>query len=403
MILELVKYSVSNIWTRKLRSSLTILSILIGITAIFALIGFGQGINKYVNDFAQEMGSDKIMMMPGGFTAPGTSNILFTEDDVEFVRKIKGVEVVTAWMADTGKIGFRDFKDRYTYVFGFSTDLEEQILMEEMFTIGIEKGRNLKKGDVLKVLLGYNYGVPNKLFPKAVELGDKIKVNDVQVEVIGFYEEVGNPSDDSQVYITFDGMEEIFGPKDYEYIAVRSSPGEDPSALADKIKERFRKRRGQKEGEEDFVVQTFQDTIAAFTSVINILNGILILIAFISLIVAAVNIMNTMYTSVLERTREIGIMKAIGSRNRQILKVFVIESGILGLIGGILGVLLGYGIAKIGQAIARSAGLTFLKPYFPLWLIIGSIMFAFLVGAGSGLFPAIRASKQRPVDALRYE
>ena len=403
MILDLLKYSVSNIFARKLRSSLTILSILIGITAIFALVSFGQGINKYVNDFAQEMGSDKIMMMPGGFAPPGTSNIVFTNDDLDFVKKIRGVDVITGWKADTGKVKFKDFRERYTYVFGFSTEPEEQRLIEEVSTIKIERGRNIKKGDVLKAVLGYNYQVPDRLFKKGVSVGDKIEVNDIKVEVIGFYEQVGNPQDDSQVYLSYEGMKEIFGEKGYEYVAIRSSPGEDPSVLADKIKERFRKHKGQKEGEEDFVVQTFQDTIEAFTSVINILNGVLVLIALISLVVAAVNIMNTMYTSVLERTREIGIMKAIGSRNNQILRIFVIESGILGLLGGILGVILGYGISKMGQFIARSAGLTFLKPYFPLWLIIGCLLFAFFVGAGSGLLPAYQASKQKPVDALRYE
>ena len=386
-----------------MRSFLTILSILIGITAVFALVSFGQGINKYVNDFAQEMGTDKIMMSPGGFVPPGTSNILFTDDDIDFIRKVKGVKVVTAWMAGTGKIEFKDFKEKYTFVFGFSTDSEEQRLMEELFGVDIEKGRNLKRGDVLKALLGYNYLIPNKLFKKGLRVGDKIEVNDVKVEVIGFYEEIGNPQDDSQVYLTYEGLEEIFGDKDYEYLAIRSAAGVDPSALADKIKERFRKRRDQKEGEEDFVVQTFEDTIATFTSVINMLNGVLVLIALISLVVAAVNITNTMYTNVLERTREVGVMKAIGSRNKQILEVFVVESGFLGLVGGILGVLLGYGIAKIGEFAAKSAGLTFLKPAFPLWLIIGCLAFAFFVGAGSGVLPAIRASRLKPVDALRYE
>ena len=403
MIVDLLKYSIFNLWSRKLRTSLTILSILIGISAIFALVSFGQGINKYVSDLAQEMGADKIVMMPGGFVPPGTSNIVFSDDDLDVIRKVRGVDVITGWMAATGKIEFKDFKERYTYVFGFSTEPKEQILIEEVSTIDIEKGRNLKKGDVLKAVLGHNYLVPDKLFKKAVGVGDKIEVNDVKVDVIGFYEEVGNPSDDSQVYLTFDGMEEIFGPKGYEYVAIRTSLGEDPSAVADKIKDRFRKYRGQKKGEEDFTVQTFEDTMAAFTSVITILNGVLVLIALISLVVAAVNIMNTMYTSVIERTREIGVMKAIGSRNRQILNVFVIESGILGLIGGILGILLGYSIAKIGQFVAKTYGLTFLKPYFPLWLIVGCLLFAFLVGAGSGLLPAVQASRQKPVDALRYE
>ena len=140
-----------------------------------------------------------------------------------------------------------------------------------------------------------------------------------------------------------------------------------------------------------------------FSMVINILIGVLVLIALISVFVAAVNIANTMYTSILERTNEIGIMKSIGAKNRFILIVFVAESGILGLIGGAIGVAFGYLIAKFGEAIAKSYGLAMLRPAFPLWLIIGCLLFAFLVGAGSGIFPSIQASKLNPVDALRYE
>ena len=141
MIVDLLKYSIFNLWSRKLRTSLTILSILIGISAIFALVSFGQGINKYVSDLAQEMGSDKIMMMPGGFVPPGMSNIVFTNDDLDFIKKVRGVDVITGWKADTGKIKFKDFRERYTYVFGFSTEPEEQRLIEEVSTIKIERGR----------------------------------------------------------------------------------------------------------------------------------------------------------------------------------------------------------------------------------------------------------------------
>ena len=389
-----------------MRSFLTILSILIGITAIYALISFGQGINKYVTDFSQEMGSDKIMMMPGGGLAssPGTSNIMYTEDDLDFLRKTNGIIEATGMMITTGKIKFKDYKEKYPFVMGLSTDSSEKRLIEEMFAgIEITDGRSLKKGDELKVTLGYSYTIPNRMFKKAISVGDKIEVNDIKVEVVGFYEEIGNPGDDSNVYLSQEGYEEIFDIDEFEYIYLRAAPDKDPSEISERIKEKFRKRRGQKEGEEDFTVQTFEDTMAAFTAIINILNGVLVLIALISLVVAAVNITNTMYTSVLERTREIGIMKAIGSRNKQILNVFVIESGVLGLTGGVLGVLLGYGISKMGQAIAAASGLTFLKPYFPLWLTIGCLMFAFFVGAGAGLLPAIQASKQKPVDALRYE
>ncbi len=127
------------------------------------------------------------------------------------------------------------------------------------------------------------------------------------------------------------------------------------------------------------------------------------MIALISVVVAAVNIMNTMYTSILERTQEIGVMKAIGAKNKFILFVFMTESGILGLIGGLVGIIFGYGIAKFGGYIAALYGLGMIRPAFPLWLTMGCLLFAFLVGAGSGLIPSLQASKLKPVDALRYE
>ena len=144
MITELLKYSISNLWKRKLRSFLSIPSILIGITAIFVLVSFGQGTGKFVDDFAQKQGTDKLLMMPGGFGPPGTSNIQFTEEDIDFVRKIKGVDEITGWMGKNGKVKFKDYKEKYTLIFGFSTDREEARLVEELSTIEIKKGRNLK-------------------------------------------------------------------------------------------------------------------------------------------------------------------------------------------------------------------------------------------------------------------
>ena len=406
MIKDILKYSISNIRQRKLRSSLTILSILIGITSIFALISFGQGINKYMVDFGQEMGTDKIFLLPGsGLTSsPGTGNILFTEDDMDFLRKIKGVDEITGMMIVSGKIKFKNYKEVYPFVIGLSTESNEKRLVEEMFGgIKVIEGRSLKKGDVLKATAGYSNSVPNKMFKKPISVGDKVEINDIEVEVIGFYEEIGSPTDDSQFYISQEGFKEIFEIEEFEYVYIRAASDQNPSELAERIKEKFRKRRDQKEGEEDFIIQTFEDIMETFTSVIGILNGILVLIAFISIIVAAVNIMNTMYTSILERTREIGVMKSIGAKNRFILLIFIIESGLLGLIGGIIGIILGYLIAKLGGLIAAAYGLSLLRPSFPWWLIVGCLLFALLVGAGSGFLPSLQASKLNPVDALRYE
>ncbi|MEE9525186.1 MAG: ABC transporter permease [Candidatus Woesearchaeota archaeon] len=406
MIKDILKYSINNLWNRKMRSFLTILSILIGITAIFALVSFGQGLNSWIGAFAQEQGTDKIFLMPGGglTSPPGTSNILFTKDEVEFLKKINGVDEVTGMYISTGKIKFKDFKEVYPFVIGLSTDSKEKRLVEEMFGgIEIMDGRALKKGDVLKATAGYSNSVPNRLFKKAIKVGDKVEINDIEVEVMGIYEEIGSPADDAQFYISQEGFEEIFDIDEFEYVYIRAAPDQNAALLAEKIEERFRKHRGLREGEEDFTVQTFEDVLKTFTNIILVLNGVLVIIALISVVVAAVNIANTMYTSILERTQEIGIMKSIGAKNKFILFVFVAESGILGLVGGAIGVILGYLIARLGGAITASVGLSMIRPAFPAWLVIGCLVFAFLVGTLSGLFPAIQASKLNPVDALRYE
>ena len=171
-----------------------------------------------------------------------------------------------------------------------------------------------------------------------------------------------------------------------------------------KIEEKLRKYKGQKEGEEDFYVQTFEEIMAMFGSVINILNGILVLIALISLFVASVNITNTMYTAVLERTKEIGIMKSVGAKNSDILTLFLIESGLLGLVGGLIGVGVGAGIGKSVEYIALTQlGTPFLQASISLELVLGALLFSFVVGSFSGVLPAIQASRMRPVEALRHE
>ena len=187
-------------------------------------------------------------------------------------------------------------------------------------------------------------------------------------------------------------------------ITVKVKPNEDVNKVADEIEDRLRRDRGQKAGEEDFRVQTSEQLAQTFTTIFSIVQAVFIGIAAISLVVGGIGIMNTMYTAVLERTREIGIMKAVGAKNSDILTLFLVESGILGLVGGaivvLIGVLLGVGASFIaGQAL----GTGLLKAYFPWYLIVGALIFSFVVGCASGVLPALQASKLKPVDALRYE
>lgn len=403
MITDEIKYVLQHLTHRKLRTFLSVLSIFIGITSIFALLSFGIGIQKYVDDLAQQSGTDKMIITGKGFSAPGTdTSFSFTKSDVDFIGKINGVEEVIAMYVKPVEIKYKK-ENSYNYLIGL--DPENIDLFEEMGGIKIFKGRDLKKDDSKKVVLGYNYLLDKKIFDRGLIVGDYVLLNGEQYQVVGFYGEIGNPQDDSQIYLTNDQIEELYPEiKDnYGYGIIRASPDVKTSELAEIIKERLRKHNGEEKGKETFFIQTFEDALKTFTNIIVIINGVLVLIAIVSMIVAFVNIMNTMYTAVLERTKEIGVMKAIGARNNFIMFVFVLESGMIGLVGGIAGIFGGFIVAKLGESAAARAGFALLEPSFPLWLSLGCLLFAFSVGIASGYLPAKQASKLKPVDALRYE
>jgi len=402
---DLIKYVWNNLLQRKKRSFLTILSIFIGVMAIFALVSFGQGLSSYVDSISEQMGADKITIMSkGGFGNPVDSAFTFSEKDVEFVRKIQGVEEATGFVIGPAQVQ-KDLKDSPKYYYAVSyPEQKYHDFAQELFTLTLKEGRQLKDDDTNKVVVGYDYGEDNKIFSRGLDLGEKFFVNEKKVEVVGIYNSLGNPSDDRNIYFTENAMFDFLGVKrEYQQIALRAAPGENPSDLADKIKKEFRKYKNQEKGKEDFTVQTFQELIESFSSILGVINGVLVIIGLISVLVAAVNIMNTMYTAVLERTQEIGIMKAVGAQNSSILFIFVFESGLLGIIGSTVGMGLGYLIAEAGGALAKGAGYALLQPAYPYWLIIGVLLFGFLMGVFSGLAPAVQASKQKPVDALRYE
>ncbi len=402
--LDLIKYSLGSLRARKRRSFLTILSVFIGIAAITTLISFGQGISSYVEHISQEMGNDKLMVQAKGFGfGPPSldSNVRLDKTDLEAVRDVHGVSEATGLYAISGEAQFNDQK-KYGYLMG-SDYADHRLLLEELFALDLDEGNMLRGNEKSKVLLGYNYKLADKIFKKSVRLRDKLLINNHTFEVAGFYESVGNPQDDSNIYITKDAMESIFAPENYMWIVVRSAPGVSPTALAEDIKDDLRDHRHQDPGEEDFFVQTFEQVIATFKSILSIITGVVILIAFISVFVAAVNIMNTMYTATLERTKEIGVFKAIGSKNSAILFIFVLEAGVLSLIGGILGVIIGYALSTFAGNIIAASGFGIFTPLFTWQLVVGSLVFSFMIGALSGLLPAYQASKLKPVDALRYE
>jgi len=397
---ENISYSLRNLVMRKSRSMLTILSIFIGIATIFIFVSFGLGLYDYINEFTTGGTSDKFLVYGKGSGAPGFSDIKITQDGLDAVEKTRGVIEVMGYNVDVVEV---EQGSTRRFVFASGAEPKDLELLMQSFNIGIEKGRNIGPGDTTKVALGYNYQFDNKILPKALDINDKIIINDIKFKVVGFYEAIGNPADDSNIYFTMEGYEKIFGESDDFAVLIGRADIRDLDGTVERVEKALRKSRDEEKGKEEFYVSSYADELEAFAATLNIVIGFIVLIALISVLVSAVNTANTMVTSVLERVREIGVIKSIGARNSEIFNIFLFESSFLGFVAGVIGVTVGWLFSATVGVVLDAAGWSFLSPHFSPAIFIGGILFATVVGAISGVAPAINASKKRPVDALRYE
>ncbi|NQU79524.1 ABC transporter permease [Candidatus Woesearchaeota archaeon] len=388
--------------TQKKRTALTLIGIFIGIAAVVSLISLGQGLKYSIDKQFDLMGTDKIFIMPGQNAGMDPTNTLrLTNRDADAINSVSGVDSVTISAFKIAQVEFGG-EILYTWSTGIGSDESNFEEMIESFGVEIDKGRGAK--GLREVVIGHRFRIGD-IFDKPVDIGDRLVIEGKKFKVVGSVNEIGNPQDDSQTYITFEAAKDVFDLPDDEldFIFVTTKDGSDPSEVAEKIKKKLRKLHDVKEGEEDFTVQTADDFMEAFGIVLTIVQIVLVGIAGISLLVGGVNIANTMYTAVLERTNEIGIMKAIGARNKDIFLIFLIESGILGLTGGIVGIIVGIGMSKLVEFGAHASGWNMVQTIFPPYLTLGALAFSFIVGTAAGTLPAYQASKMKPVDALRYE
>jgi putative ABC transport system permease protein len=403
MIKDYFKLAYQSVIHRKLRSWLTMIGIFIGIAAVVALISLSQGMQTAISQQFLKLGSDKLIVQAAGtgFGPPGTGvSVPLTIRDKETIDKVQGVDLSVGRILRTVKLEFNK-EIKYTYAVSIPKDTAERDLAVESNDYKIEQGRLLEGNDKYVVMIGHDFSVD--FFDKPIELRNKIKIQNTDFTVVGILKKSGNPQQDSTFIIPVETFREVLGvEEEMDIIAVKVQSGEDVNLVAENIKKDLRSLRNVDKGKEDFSVQTPESIIATLNTILMIIQGVLVGIAAISLLVGGIGIMNTMYTSVLERTREIGIMKAIGATNREVLGLFLIESGMLGLFGGIIGIALGF---TIGKSVEYIAFMVYESPLisadFSFWLLGGALLFAFGVGALSGWFPARQAAKLSPVDALR--
>jgi putative ABC transport system permease protein len=406
MIRDYLNMAWVNLRHRQTRSWLTLIGIFIGIAAVVALISLGQGLQHAVTDEFLKLGADKLIITPvsTGIQSSGQTQNDLRERDLRTIQRSRGVYETVGYAVRTAKVNWGKDQVGFYQVIGMSAEPAKRQVIESLYSAKIVQGRNVKQGDNAKAVVGYDLTNPSKL-ERPLKTGDKILVNNTQFEVVGVYGKIGDPGIDGTIFISDQGFKNTFGDIDkYDTIVAQVQPGADVNLVASNVEQELRRERGLKPGDENFQVQTPQELVDSFAAVFNIIQFVIVGIAAISLAVGGIGIMNTMYTAVLERTKEIGIMKAIGAPNGAVLTIFLLESGILGLIGGALGAAIGLGLAKITEYIGRMVLDTMLlKAWFSWWLVIGALLFAFIIGVLSGILPARQASKQRPVDSLRYE
>jgi len=397
------KRMTSIVWVqfkeRKLRSSLTILGIVIGITALVALIILSNGLKAGVTQQLDVFGADEILIAPKASSGQqGHQGYGFmTSSDIETIKSVTQITSVDSILQSTFEVQYGRDKKRLS-VSGVGSDRGSDRTAEDYFKMDIIEGRYMENNDRRVANIGYK--IAYDTFDKDIFVGTTIRIDGNKYTVIGIFEEQGSRSQDNIIYVPINDLRDSIGDSRAVTAAVaKVSPGADMDIVVERVQQKLKRSRGR----DDMGVITPKQLKEQIGSLLGVVDLVVLSIAFISLFVGALGIMNSMYTSVLQRTREIGIMKAVGAKNSQILSLFLIESAMLGFFGGVIGVIVGSLMAFGFITVINSFGFIKLLLVPDYALFTGAIIFSTLLGIASGILPAINASKLKVVDALRYE
>ncbi len=395
--------AVKNSKHRGLRSWLTLLGIFIGVLTVISLITVGDGLKAAVNSQFGVESTQVISVQAGGlnFGPPGSAVVNpLTRDDAEAIERLSNVEYAVPRNLKFGEIEFND-QVEYKYSVSVVEGYEKELY--EMMDLNPESGRLLYSGDVGKVFIGSNVADKDKNgFGKEIDVGNFISIEGKRFRVIGILENKGSFILDGVIFMLDSDLESLFNYGDeVDFIGVKVKDKDVIKNAQEDIEKLLRNRRNVDIGEEDFVVSTPEASLSQVNSILTAIQIFIVIIASISIVVGAIGIINTMSTSVVERRKEIGIMKSIGAKNRHIFMQFFIESGFMGLVGGVLGIIFGLILGYLGiQAINSFVGAN-TRPELNILLIVLSLIASFVIGAVAGIIPALHASRQNPVEVLR--
>lgn len=393
---ELFKISFKAIASNKLRSFLTTLGIIIGVFAIILLVSIGTGLQKFITDQIAGFGSNLIYVIPGkiggGNTAGGTvSNKLVMADVKTLDSKLKNQAEVAPVVEQVTTIKYKGKESKGASIIG-TTSNYDQVVQNTDLTSGtfFSPGQDSSGANV--AVIGST--VAENLFNGSNPIGKRIYIGNKIYRVTGVLEKKGalfGFDQDNTAIIPVAAAQKQFGLNQVNSIYIAVSDSASINRVRDLTESILLKRLT----EDDFTVQTAESTLDIVKNITNILSLALGGIAAISLLVGGIGVANIMLVSVTERTKEIGLRKALGAKRSDILKQFLLEAVILSLLGGSIGIILGL-LASFVLSIFLVSSVT----PFSVILAFG---FSVLIGVVFGMAPAIRASKLNPIDALRYE
>lgn len=393
--LETFRVAIIAILANKMRTFLTVLGIMIGVLSVILLTSLVSGLKTTITKQIAGLGSNLVIVIPGrigGARSPGgiQANRLTFADAANLKNKLKNDALVCAVVQKTGTLKRLNINDKGAAIYGVQANYEKIISLKT------ESGRFINEADVVSgrrvVVIGTT--VKKNLFGETNPLNQTIKVVGLNYTVIGVGASRGSIfgiDQDNTVLIPLTSAQKQFGitnPNTIYINALKAESVKDVQAKATAI-------LGKRLTEDDFSVQTQEQALSTIATVTNVLTLGLGGIAAISLIVGGIGIMNIMLVSVTERTREIGLRKALGAQPEDIRNQFLIEAITLSGIGGIIGIILGILLSLLIN--------NFLQTTITWWSVLLSFGFSMLVGIVFGVAPAVRASRLDPIQALRYE
>jgi putative ABC transport system permease protein len=397
MIWSIIKLAFDSLLINKLRSFLAMLGIIIGVGSVIAMISIGQGARKYILDEVNAMGSNLLMIRPGsansgGGVVAGSRRSLKMTDAQAIMNKINDVQEVSPFVSGSYQIKY----------FEKNTNSEVTGIASTYFSINnekIEKGRffDEQESEGMARIAIVKTEVVKELFEDIDPIDETIKVNGMSFKIIGTVKSKGD--NDKDIYIPYKlAMKQVVGVDFLRGIDIKTSEKSNIDEVQSQVERLLRRRHKIIDDKpDDFRIFNQAQILEQASSFTIIFTALLGGIAGISLLVGGIGIMNIMLVTVTERTREIGIRKAIGAKKDHILKQFLIESVVLTTLGGLMGIVFGYSVSKI---------IGMFTPFPPLVTIssvIISIGFSMAVGIFFGYYPARNAAKLDPIEALRYE